>query len=132
MAKKTDLKVTPVIDLKKYTDGEIVEWPRFSEGRRFIAKLKRPSMLVLMKSGKIPNSLLSVASSMFSGMPIDEKEEEYGVGRMLDVIEILAESSFVEPTWNEIKESGIELTDEQYIFIFNYTQRGIKAVTPSL
>lgn len=132
MAKKIDkLKVTPVIELKEYTDGEIVELPDFSEGRPFVAKLKRPSMLVLMKTGKIPNALLPLASTLFTGVETPETKDS-SLGDMLDVIEILAESTFVSPTWSEIKESGVELTDEQYIFIFNYTQRGIKALKPSI
>ena len=37
---------------------------------------------------------------------------------------------FVEPSWSELKNAGIELTDEQYMFIFNYTQEGVKALEP--
>ena len=49
---------------------------------------------------------------------------------VLGIIDILADASFIEPTWTEIKEAGIELTDDQYMAIFNYSQNGIKALEP--
>ena len=45
-----------------------------------------------------------------------------------DVIDLIASETFVEPTYNEIKSTGIELTDEQMMFIFNYSQQGVKAL----
>lgn len=123
------LQITPITTLKEYAGGEIVQFPPFSENKPFVARVKRPSMMVLMKTGKIPNSLLSAANALFSGnMKTDDDSELYK--EVLGVIEILAEASFVEPTWNEIKEAGIELTDEQYTFLFNYIQRGVKALAP--
>lgn len=123
------LEITPITTLKEYSGGEIVEFPPFSENMPFVAKIKRPSMMVLMKTGKIPNSLLSAANALFSGeLKTDEDRELYR--EVLGVIEVLAEASFVEPTWGEIKDAGIELTDEQYTFLFNYIQRGVKALAP--
>lgn len=131
MAKSANtLKVTPLLDLRAYAEGELVEFPPFAENKPFVAKLKRPSMMVLMKSGKIPNALMSRAIELFSGTVEDTTSETFYT-EVLDVIEILAEASFVEPLWKDIKEAGIQLTDEQYTFLFNYTQRGIKAVEPS-
>ena len=40
----------------------------------------------------------------------------------------LCEATFVEPSYNEMKEAGIKLTDEQLIFIFDYSQNGVKAL----
>lgn len=123
------LEITPITTLKEYSNGDIVQFPPFSENKPFVAQVKRPSMMVLMKTGKIPNSLLSAANALFSGdMKIDNDAELYR--EILGVIEILAEASFVNPTWNEIKDAGIELTDEQYTFLFNYIQRGVKALEP--
>ena len=36
----------------------------------------------------------------------------------------------IEPSLQQIKDSGVELTDEQYMAIFNYTQKGIEALKP--
>ena len=37
----------------------------------------------------------------------------------------MCEASFVEPTYKELKAAGVELTDEQYMFIFGYSQNGV-------
>lgn len=123
------LKVTPIYELEKYAKGEVVEFPPFAENQPFVAKVKRPSMMVLMKTGKIPNSLLATANSIFSGNSNNTEDEDF-YKEMLDILDVIAEASFVEPTWRELKEANIELTDEQYTFLFNYTQRGVRALAP--
>lgn len=123
--------VTTIDQLKVMAGGEIVKMPPFIEGQDFYAKLRRPSMLKLVQSGKIPNSLLRTANMMFSGEVEGEldRDDEF-MKDMFDLIDVLADSVFVEPSWSDMKQAGIELTDEQYMFIFNYTQKGIQAVEP--
>ena len=123
------LKVTPLYELEQYAKGEIVEFPSFAENQPFVAKVRRPSMMVLMKTGKIPNSLLATANALFSGNSERNLDDDY-FKDMLDILDVIAEASFVEPTWHELKEAGIELTDEQYTFLFNYSQRGVRALEP--
>jgi hypothetical protein len=123
------LKITPVETLKTYAEGEIIELPPFAEGQPFIARIKRPSLMILMKSGKIPNSLLSTASALFNGTTNKAFEEnDHFMADLLDVLTAVAEASLIAPTLKEINEAGLELTDEQYMFIFNYSQEGIKAL----
>lgn len=120
-------KVTSIQDLIEYQKGQYVRLPDFAEGMPFYARLKRPSLLALVKSGKIPNRLIITANKLFNGKGMDEKDE----GSMSDVLEIfdcLCDATFVEPSYSEMKEAGIELTDEQYLAIFNYTQQGVKAL----
>lgn len=124
------LQVTPLSTLKEYAKGEIVEFPPFAEGLPFVARLKRPSMMVLMKTGKIPNQLMATANSLFSGDTSDAEINDEFYKEVLGIIEVIAEASFIEPSWAELKEANIELTDEQYTFLFNYTQKGIKALEP--
>lgn len=128
MAEKT--VVTTLSDLVNYAQGQVVELPPFAEGMPFVARLRRPSMLALVKGGKIPNDLLRSANELFMGQSGSEKNllDDTTMSKMMEVFEILCEASFVEPTYKEIKESGIELTDDQYTFIFNYSQHGIKAL----
>ena len=54
MARKVEgLKLTSIEELKKYANGTVVELPSFSEGQPFVARLKRPSLLSMVKQGKI-------------------------------------------------------------------------------
>lgn len=124
------LEVTPLDTLKEYAKGDIVEFPPFTEGQPFVARIKRPSLMMLMKTGKIPNALLNTANQLFVGDTSRGKFDESFYKETMGVIEAVAEASFVEPTWTDLKDAGIELTDEQYTFLFNYTQKGIQALEP--
>lgn len=122
-------KITTISDLKGYSRGAVVELPPFADGQPFVARLKRPSMLALAKSGKIPNELLSQANELFmGGKGNSRKINQDAMVQMFDIFDVLCAASFVEPTYEEIQESGIELTDDQYAFIFNYSQSGVKAL----
>jgi hypothetical protein len=126
-----NIKVTSIDQLKLMSGGEIVKLPPFIQGQDFYAKLRRPSMLKLVQSGQIPNSLLRTANMLFSGGVDKEldRDDEF-MKDMFDLIDVLAGAVFVEPSWTELKNAGIELTDEQYMFVFNYTQEGVKALEP--
>lgn len=129
--KATELTVTSIAELKQYANGVLIELPCFAEGQRFVARLKRPSLLGMVKQGKIPNTLLVRANELFvqDGTGFDPDEENM-MAQMFDVLELMAEETFVEPTYNELKEAGVQLTDEQMMFIFNYAQQGVKALEP--
>lgn len=127
-----NLQITSIDQLKNYKAGQVVQLPPFGDGQPFVARLRRPSMLSLAKSGKIPNSLLSSANSLFEkgpqGLMQSGKFDDDTMTKLFDIIDVICESSFVEPTYNELKEVGIELTDDQYMFVFNYTQNGVQAL----
>ena len=126
-----NIKVTSIDRLKIMSGGEIVKLPPFVQGQDFYAKLRRPSMLKLVQSGQIPNSLLRTANMLFSGGVNEEldRDDEF-MKDLFDLIDVLAGAVFVEPSWSELKQAEIELTDEQYMFIFNYTQEGVKQLEP--
>lgn len=123
-------KIVTLDDLKKLSEGEIVELPSFNEGESFYVKLRRPSLLQMVKAGKIPNDLLVDANALFangaSGAINRSVNDNETLVRLLDVIECICEAAFVEPTYKEIKQAGIELTDSQLLAVFSYTQNGVE------
>ena len=119
-------EVTSISQLNEYAKGQLVELPSFGEGQPFFARLRRPSMLALAKSGKIPNSLLATANRMFDSS-LDTNNENM-LKDFYTVIETILEAAFVEPTYQEIKDAGVQLSDDQLIFVFNYTQQGVRAL----
>ena len=121
-------KVTNIQDLVRVSQGTLIELPPFVEGEPFIARLRRPSMLGLVKSGKIPNALLSTANNLFANGTVDT-DDEAALGNLFKVLDAVCEACFVEPSYVEMKEAGIELTDDQLMFVFNYTQRGVAALS---
>lgn len=127
MSKEKIANVTKIEELLKYKEGELVELPPFGAGQPFFAKLRRPSMLSLAKSGKIPNDLLTSANSLFEkGSGSFNSLDERMLMKMFDVMEVICEASFVEPSYQEMKEAGIELTDDQFMFVFGYSQNGVR------
>jgi hypothetical protein len=123
------MHITNIVDLQSYAQGTIVRLPDFGDGQPFVARMRRPSMLVLAKQGKIPNSLLNAASELFAkgggGMDTDN---DHMLGDMYDICHIICESALVQPTMADIEGAGMELSDDQMMAIFNYTQTGVKAL----
>nr|DAH60679.1 MAG TPA: hypothetical protein [Caudoviricetes sp.] len=124
---REQLVVTSIEQLKQYAQGEVIELPPFAPTQPFVAKLKRPSLLAMAKNGKIPNELLVKTNELFmnDGTAVNASDDNM-LKEIFSVIDTIAGEVFVQPTYKEIKEAGIELTDEQMLFIFNYTQTGVK------
>ncbi len=118
-----DLKVTNIEDLKKVAQGEVIQLPQFSQGIPFNARVKRVSLLNLVRKGVVPNKLLSAAEELFYGK--QSLKENVDLAQMTNVMYIMAENALVEPSIDELKNVGLELTDEQIVALFNYTQEGI-------
>lgn len=122
------LQITSIEDLQRVASGTVVELPPFVDGTPFVAKLKRPSMFVLAKTGKIPNSLLKSANALFADGVAGSFDtmDEAMLSKCFDLFDVICEASFVEPRYEQIREAGIELTDEQYMFVFGYAQNGVR------
>ena len=127
-----NLKVTSIEELKKVALGELVELPGFTKDSSFVARLKRPSMLAMTKSGKIPNELLVEANKLFvsgtAAVATQNQMDEKMMNDLFSILEIICKESFVEPSYEELRKAGIELTDEQQMFVFAYAQRGVDAL----
>lgn len=125
----TQMNITSLSDLQTYAAGTIVRFPDFAEGQPFVARVRRPSMLVLAKQGKIPNTLLTAAGELFSkgGSGMDSDNENM-LSDIYGICEVIARASLIQPTYDEILSAGMELSDDQIMAIFNYTQNGVKAL----
>lgn len=131
-------QVTTFEQLSEYAGGRVVRLPDFAEGQPLVVRMVRPSLLVLAKSGKIPNRLLAAATELFQGKPVQNRQQRRQqdqtddvsdvLAQTYDVMKVIAEASLKEPTLQEIEEAGMELTDEQLLTIFNYSQAGTRAL----
>lgn len=124
---REQLAITSIEELKQYAQGEVVVLPPFAPTQPFVARLKRPSLLAMAKNGKIPNELLVKTNELFmnDGTAVNASDDNM-LKEIFSVIDTIAGEVFVQPTYKEIKKAGIQLTDEQMLFIFNYTQTGVK------
>lgn len=122
---------TSIAQIASYKQGTIVELPPFADGQPFVARMVRPSMLALIKAGKIPNSLLNQATSLFAngtGALNAGGKAATNLNELFDVIDVIVNAALLEPTLDEIHSVDMELTDDQLMAIFSYTQRGVKAL----
>lgn len=115
--------VTKISDIQKYADGTEVELPGWEENVPFVAKLRRPSMMVMAAEGGIPNALLGAAATLFNegGSKADFKQSA-------EIFKIIARASLVSPSWDELEKAGISLTDSQMLYIYSYSQTGVDAL----
>ncbi len=120
-------EITSISDIKKFAQGSVIKLPSFDGDHPFIAKVKRPSLLVMVKSGKIPNSLINQATQLFQ-KGAGSLGKDNTISDMYDIMETICEAALVKPTYKEIKDAGLSLTDEQMMAIFSYTQQGVKAL----
>ena len=123
------MNVTSLADLQSYAAGTVVRFPDFAEGQPFVAKVRRPSLLMLAKQGKIPNTLLNAASDLFAkgGGGLNPKDENM-LGDMYDIMQIICSSSLIQPSVQDIEQAGLQLSDDQLMAIFNYSQTGVRAL----
>ena len=119
------MELTNFEKLLEYSRGIEVELPPFAEGMPLIAKVRRPSLLSLASAGKIPNPLLESVQEMF--LAAKEQKQEVKGQALIDLYElskIIAEASLIAPSYEDIKSAGLELTDEQLMFLLNFAQNG--------
>ena len=126
------MEITTLDQLKSIKQTEIIELPSFEDGTPFIAEIKKPNMMQLLTSGKIPNTLLSVAVEMFNGKTGEimgkASDDIKTLKELIGMMEILADASLVNPSYEDIKKADIQLTENQLMSILMYSQGGIKAL----
>ena len=47
---------------------------------------------------------------------------------MYSIMDVIANAALIQPSMREIREAGLELSDDQMMAIFNYTQTGVRAL----
>lgn len=110
-----------------------VEIPGFEPGESVVVRLRKVSILGLASKGKIPNSLMGTVNKLFGegqrGATADQVASTslQNLGEMASLLDLIANEALVEPTFAEV---GDYLTDDQKNAIFEYSQSGVKAVTP--
>lgn len=119
------MAVTPISELREYAEGMEIELPGFVEEKPFIARLRRPSLLLLAQEGTIPNPLLSAASELFRN---GKSSEKAGLKDMGELFRVIARAALISPTYEELEEAGLRLTDNQLLYIYSYSQTGVDAL----
>ena len=110
--------------LTELAKGTEIELPGFEAEETISVRLRRPSLMLLASEGKIPNSLLASVEELFekgeqNTVPFKERSE---------IFRVVAMASLVSPTWEELQSAGLNLTDLQLLYIYNFSQTGVDAL----
>ena len=119
------MAVTSIEKLKKLSQGQEVELQGWDE-EPFVCVLKRPSLLGLVENGDIPNPLLHAAYILFNGS--NNPKDQVNLKEMNNLYRIIAKAAMVNPTYDQVVEAGLELTDMQLLEIYRFTQLGVKSL----
>ena len=126
------MQITSLEQLQSIKQTEIIELPPFEDGTPLNVEVKKPNMMQLMTSGKIPNTLLSSAMDMFNGKTGEKMQKAANnisdLKDLVGMMNVIAEASLVRPSYKEIKSLGIDLTDNQLMGLLMYSQGGVKAL----
>ncbi len=123
-------KVTDLETLKKYVDnGTIVELPSFDDDTPFVVKLRRPSLMAMIAEGYIPNGLQPKAIELFESN-VKEAQDVTDIKDIYELLTVFAKACLMSPTFEELESVGLKLTDEQLMLIYQFSQRGTRALEP--
>ena len=119
------MKITEIQELKAMGGTEIVELSGWGE-KPFVCQLRRVGMYEMMAHGSVPNPLMPVVQDLFMGMQRakDGMQDAESARALLAV----AEAAMVQPSYKEVTEAGIQLTDAQVLEIFFFATRGPAAL----
>lgn len=121
------LKETTLEELKIIAQGEVISTIGFVPGQTFNVRVKKlvlENFLVAGAKGNIPNKLLDRADEIFENAERNAKGEKKLTKKELKEITELEDhilrAIMVKPTFDEVKESGLELSVLQRQDILSY------------
>lgn len=130
--KPENLTPTPASEIKRrarevISEGKLIELPS-----GIVIRVGRPSLATMLKTGKIPASLVSAAVKQMQGStPMTQKELQESI----EVVELILLEAVKEPKL--VRENPAEneiciddLTDEDRGYIFQYVQSGALDLKP--
>lgn len=123
------LKVSTLAELQQESKGKVIEIAGFDGITPIKVKVKPVSLMAAIAGDSIPNELLSKAVEVFEGQP---KKEPYTRDKIIEMYDMLiwyARTCLVEPTYQELEEAGIELTDFQLMDIYHFAREGQAALS---
>lgn len=126
-----ELKVTSLEDLKKISNTDIVELGEFDNGLMLTVEMKKLNVFNLVKSNKLPNSLLNMGTELVGNPAVIfaklVDEDPKVVKDALNMTEIIMEQTFVNPKYKDIVKV-VELTSDQINSAVTYAMGGMKAL----
>ena len=114
--------ITSIEEMMRQGGAAEVQISGWNGERDITVMLKRPSLYAMAAAGHIPNPLLPVADGLFMANGATIQKSRFD--ETAKMIELIAKEALVKPTFDELTEAGLMLTDQQYNEIYAYVLRG--------
>lgn len=123
------MAITSVSELKNKAVIELT-LPGYTVGDDITVGVRRPSIMDLAATGKIPNPLMAAASKLFKDGALDTittklKDDGKDMKEFAEVLHCVAKAALVQPTYDQLEEAGIPLTDVQLMMIYDFVLDGV-------
>lgn len=119
----SNLTVTTIDELKAISQGKVIELQGWDDETPFVARIKRPSLQIMCANGQIPNNLLGAASKMFTAG--SKLLEQVPIADITKIQIAIAKASLIEPTYEQLEQAQLQLTDTQLSELFQYAMMGM-------
>lgn len=117
--------VTSIDEIKKATAPEEVVLSGWGNGTEFYCRLKRPTFYAIAAGGQVPNPLLSTMEGLFTAaLKTGETDKQKEAQCLMHI----ARCAMVEPSFAELENNGIALTDRQLLEIYAYALQGVSGL----
>jgi tRNA A58 N-methylase Trm61 len=129
--------------LKARSQGHLLEIPDWYGDEPIVVRVQKldftPKVMELVAlGGALPNQLADVALRAFKGEEVDasvldlnlKPEEEQSIEQLMKTVDAFAEQALMEPTIEQIRQAGLELTAPQKMAIFNWLMEGLQKLSP--
>lgn len=116
--------ITSIDQIKLMAAGKEEEIPGWNKDEKITVRVKRVSLLNLASKGQIPNSLLGAAQQLFTNS-INGTGKGADLKDIAQVMKLVAMDTLVEPSMEDLNSINVDLTDEQIVTLFNYSQTGV-------
>ncbi|MBS4536807.1 hypothetical protein GOQ29_14395 [Clostridium sp. D2Q-14] len=108
--------MSEILNIKelKEMSTTILEIPNFNNEGTVNIRVKKPNLMVMASQGKIPNTLMSIATKM-AGLSTEKRNTN--LKELGQTYELYCRAVMVEPTYDEMKDY---ITDNQMEVIFDW------------
>ena len=117
------MKITELKDAVSTVTTEISGW---TEEQTLEVTLKRPQLYAMLVSGNIPNPLIDVVEKLFVAAyrPQDDNQRVLEAQGLMEI----AKEALVKPSFAEVEEAGLQLTDSQLLEIYAFALSGVNGL----
>ena len=118
-----------IVDLKAMAEKyapQVYEIHSWEPGEMMEVRLTRPSLYNMARMGLVPNPLMGAMQAMFSADP--KRVDAVDAKKQGDCVIAMAKYALVEPTYQQITDAGLTLTDQQLTDIYMFALGGAAAL----